>query len=120
MRKSPISAVDSYSSLQFINYRVDAKRWTNKFRDAFALLVNRITVQQTSTNSCFTTASFKIESEHMRSLDSLSGSQTGTNGLASASEPCEVVKVDSSQQNYPRKLSQGLVDLNGNACLGNA
>src|ERR1044072_6890460 len=99
MRKSPISAVDSNSSLQFINYGVDTKRRTNKSRDAFALFVNRITVQQTSTNSCFTTALFKIESEHMRSLNRLSGSQTGTDGLASASEPCEVVKVDSSQQN---------------------
>src|ERR1043165_8842013 len=99
MCKSPISAVDSYSSLQFINYGVDTKRRTNKFRDAFALLVNSVTIQQTSTNSCFTTASFKIESEHMSSLDSLSGSQTGTDGLASASESGEVVKVDSSQQN---------------------
>src|ERR1051325_1597414 len=99
MRKSPIAAVDSYSALQFINYGVDPKRRTNKFSDAFALFVNRITIQQPSTNSCFTTASFKIESEHMRSLNSLSGSQTRTDGLSSASEPCEVVKVDSSQQN---------------------
>src|ERR1041385_5494434 len=99
MRQSPISAVKSYNSLQLVNHSVDTKRRTNKFRDAFAFFVNNISIQESSTHACFATTSFKIESKHMRTLNGLGRRQTGTDGLASASETCKVVKVNSSQQN---------------------
>src|SRR5689334_3092808 len=94
MRERPVAAKQPHRAFLFVNDRVDAKRRLDKLRDALALFMDCIPIEQASANAGSAAARCEVQREHVRRFNRLCRSQAGTDRLAASSKSGEVMKVN--------------------------